>query len=124
MPPPPEEPRPDGADAGALAPGVVEAELVDGPPPPATRPAGPAVRRSADDDLPVVARLVVEIRSDGRRTVARGALEDTAGGDSVAVEARGNSPLELALGLAKTMLQLPKLGRATVRALLPGRRKR
>jgi len=30
--------------------------------------------RRADDELPVVARLVIEIRSDGTRTVARGGL--------------------------------------------------
>ena len=48
------------------------------------------------DELPVVARLVVEIRSDGRRTVARGAMEDVASGQTVAVEARADSPLQLA----------------------------
>ncbi|MBT8495693.1 MAG: hypothetical protein KJO07_21775 [Deltaproteobacteria bacterium] len=71
---------------------------------------------------PVVARLVVEIRSDGSRTIARGALEDRATGQNVAVEARGNSPMSLALALARSMLKLPSLGRA--RALLPGRRKK
>jgi len=30
-------------------------------------------------ELPVVARLVVEIRSDGRHTIARGAAEDATG---------------------------------------------
>jgi len=37
---------------------------------------------SSDDDLPVVARLVVEIRSDGRRTVARGGIEDRGEGQN------------------------------------------
>jgi hypothetical protein len=79
--------------------------------------------RPKPDELPVVARLVVEIRSDGKRTVARGAMEDAVSGQSVAIEARGDSPLELAFGLARTLFQLPRLGRATVRGLLAARRK-
>lgn len=75
----------------------------------------------AADELPVVARLVVEIRSDGRRTIARGALEDALHGDRVAVEARGDSPLSLALGLARSILSMPMLARASARRLLGGR---
>ncbi|MCE9572590.1 MAG: hypothetical protein K8W52_05490 [Deltaproteobacteria bacterium] len=76
-----------------------------------------------DDDLPVVARLMVEIRSDGRRTVARGAVENTATGERVAIEARGDSPIQLAMALAKSLWQ-PVLGaRSVVRGLL-GRKKR
>jgi hypothetical protein len=72
-----------------------------------------------DADLPVVARLVVEIRSDGRRTIARGALEDRATDQRVAVEARGDSPLQLALALAKSLGTLPRLGaRSAIRGLL------
>jgi hypothetical protein len=79
--------------------------------------------RGSDDDLPVVARLVVEIRSDGSRTIARGAIEDTALGQRVAVEARGDSPLALALQLARSITSVPRLSaRAAVRGLL-GRRK-
>jgi hypothetical protein len=70
-----------------------------------------------DEDLPVVARLVVEVRSDGRRTVARGAVEDVATGQRVAVEARGASPAQLAFALAKSMWQLPRLA-LRVRGLL------
>jgi hypothetical protein len=44
------------------------------------------------DEPPVVARLVVEIRSDGTRTIARGAIEDAQRGERVAIEARGDSP--------------------------------
>jgi hypothetical protein len=76
-----------------------------------------------DDDLPVVARLVVEVRSDGRRTVARGAMEDAATGTKAAIVASGTTPLELALALAKSMLQVPALTRNAVtkrlRGLLP-----
>ena len=43
---------------------------------------------------PVIARLVVEVRSDGSRTIARGALE--AGGEAAALEARGTTPAQLA----------------------------
>jgi len=76
------------------------------------------------DEPPVVARLVVEIRSDGSRTIARGALEDRIEGQSVAIEARGSSPLSLALSLARAMTQAPSLARRTARRLLPGRRRR
>ena len=70
---------------------------------------------------PVVSRLVVEIRSDGTRTVARGAMEDVTSGQSVAIEAHGDSPLKLALALAKSMSGL-RFAKSAVRALLPGRR--
>lgn len=72
----------------------------------------------------MVARLVVEIRSDGSTTIARGAMEDASTGQRVAIEARGSSPLSLALSLAKTMTQGPRLVRTAARALLPRRTKR
>jgi hypothetical protein len=72
------------------------------------------VDRLDDDDLPVVARLVVEIRSDGSRTIARGGLEDAALGQRVTVEARGDSPLQLALALAKSLGALPTFRRERV----------
>jgi len=88
-------------------------------------PAKPTrVELAREEDLPVVARLVVEIRSDGRRTVARGAMEDTATGQGVAVEARGDSPMKLALSLARAMFSLPALGRGAARALLRSRGRR
>lgn len=74
-----------------------------------------AVTRIEDLDaeaLPVVARLVIEIRSDGSRTIARGGLEDLALGQRVTVEARGDSPLQLALALAKSLGTLPTFRRA------------
>jgi len=77
-----------------------------------------------EDDLPVVARLVVEIRSDGRRTIARGALEDVQQGERVAVEARGSSPLSLAMGLMRSILSTPMLARAASRKLLGRSRSR
>jgi hypothetical protein len=76
------------------------------------------------DEPPVVARLVVEIRSDGSRTIARGGIEDVASGVKTAVEARGDSPLQLALALARELTRMPRLGaRSAIRGLL-GRRKR
>jgi len=65
---------------------------------------------------PVVARLVVEIRSDGSRTIARGAIEDLASGQRTAIEASGASPLQVAFALAKAITQLPRMG---ARAMLP-----
>lgn len=74
---------------------------------------------ASDDDLPVVARLVVEIRSDGRRTVARGAIEDVGSGTKTAVVARGDSPVRLAVDLARAIARLPRLAaRGAVRGLL------
>lgn len=62
----------------------------------------------AEADLPpVVARMVVEIRSDGTRTVARGALEDLQSGEKVALVANAQSPLALAQELTKTLLKTP-----------------
>jgi hypothetical protein len=93
-----------------------DAELVDGDPA-ATTPARPSA------EPPVVARLVIEIRSDGSRTIARGAMEDVASGQSVALEARGDSPLSLALSLARSMASLPSLARTAARALRPSKRR-
>lgn len=56
---------------------------------------------------PVVARLMIEIRSDGSRTIARGALEDIATGQKVAVVADGKSPLDLVRSLSSSLLGLP-----------------
>jgi hypothetical protein len=77
----------------------------------------------APDELPVVARMVVEIRSDGRRTIARGAMEDVASGERVAIEANGTTPMALAASLARTMLSAPALAKHAVKALLTARRK-
>lgn len=87
------------------------------------------MKRNSDDsdepaselvaEPPVVARLIVEIRSDGSRTIARGALEDVATGQRTVIEARGTTPLTLAMQLAKAITQLPRLGaRSAVRGLL------
>jgi hypothetical protein len=40
-----------------------------------------------DGSLPIVARLVVEVRSDGTRIVARGLIEDLARGERTTLEA-------------------------------------
>lgn len=77
------------------------------------------------EEPPVVARLVVEIRSDGSRTIARGAIEDTTSGQRTQLEAVGSSPLQLALALARSLTQLPRLtARSAVRGLLGRRRQK
>lgn len=88
------------------------------------RPDGPdsASLSQEDEALPVVARLVVEIRSDGTRTIARGAVEDLEG-HRVALEARGSTPWALAKQLAGALWTIPRLPRPSLRALLPGRRR-
>lgn len=69
------------------------------------------------NDPPVVARLVVEIRSDGSRTVARGAMEDLGTGERVAVRAEGSSPIQLAGALAKSLLSVPALALQAARSV-------
>jgi hypothetical protein len=69
---------------------------------------------------PVVARMIIEIRSDGSRTIARGAMEDVASGQRTAIEARGDSPIQLAFALMKSLRTLPRLA---VRGLLLGARR-
>lgn len=71
----------------------------------------------AEEDLPVVARLVVEVRSDGTRVVARGAMEDKETGQRVAVEARAEHMLELAAALFRLALSAPQLARQARHAL-------
>ncbi len=85
---------------------------------------GPDTLTEQEDLPPVVARMVVEIRSDGSRTVARGALEDLQSGQRVALRANAATPIALASELAKTLLKTPALAREAVRSLLPaiGRR--
>jgi hypothetical protein len=58
---------------------------------------------------PVVARMVVEIRSDGSKTVARGALIDLVTGERVALQANAATPIALAKELSKMILKTPML---------------
>jgi hypothetical protein len=95
----------------------IDAEIV-------AAPAAPPAPRTEPDEPPVVVRMVVEIRSDGRRTIARGAMEDKLTGKAVAINARGDSPLSLALSLSRSLLAIPAVARAAARALLPGKRRR
>ena len=67
---------------------------------------------------PVVARLVIEIRSDGSRTVARGAIEDVVAGERATLHAEGTTPAQLAFSLAKMLFKVPALARGMSRALL------
>lgn len=79
---------------------------------------GPQSIREARAEPPVVARLVIEIRSDGSRTVARGMAEDVAQGERVEVRAEGATPLGLALSLLKSLQDLPVLARGFAKGLL------
>jgi hypothetical protein len=100
--------------------------------PPRSDPSSPLVAEGErslperPDEPPVVARLMIEIRSDGRRTIARGAMEDAIQGEKVAVEARGTSPASLAASLIKSLFSGPLLAKVAARAaasrLLGGRR--
>ncbi len=70
-----------------------------------------------EDELPVVARMVVEIRSDGSRTIARGVLEDHIQGEKVAVEAKAPTLPGLATGLARALMRMPGIERRAARKL-------
>jgi len=74
----------------------------------------------ADAELPVVARIVVEVRSNGTRTLARGAMEDAASQTRVAIEAAGGTPWELALALARSIATAPWLPRGVALTSLRG----
>lgn len=69
---------------------------------------------SADDELPIVSRIVIEVRSDGTRTIARGAAEDPAG--KVGLEVRADTPAELVGALLKLLAQVPGLAAMSFRA--------
>jgi hypothetical protein len=93
------------------------------------RPADPLQRADADEDLPVVSRLMIEIRSDGSRTVVRGRMEDHSGDEPQAVqmEARAATPVELVKTLTRALVDVMRGGPASlgtvIRGLLPGRRR-
>ncbi len=76
------------------------------------------VKPEEPGEPPVVARLVVEIRSDGTRTIARGALQDASIGQEVAIKAEGTTPLALAASLMRSLFSAPLLGRVITRALM------
>ena len=95
----------------------------DDPPPGALEKKSDSLAERPDDP-PIVARMVIEIRSDGSRTVARGAMEDAVSAERVAIEARGTTPMALAASLAKTIFSAPMLARHAVRALIASRTRR
>jgi len=82
-----------------------------------------AAELASADEPPVVARLVVEIRSDGSRTIARGAFEDGRLGERTSIEVEGATPSQLALSLVKALFQAPAFARSVAQALLTGRTK-
>jgi hypothetical protein len=82
---------------------------------------GAGICADGDGELPVVARLIVEIRSDGRRTLARGALEDLISGERTEIAARGDTPAALVASLWRSMTGIAALARRTARSLLPRR---
>jgi hypothetical protein len=90
---------------------------------PLSRSVGDVDLANEADLPPIVARVVVEIRSDGTRTIARGALEDLTTGEQVRIQANAHSPVALARELARTLLLTPalatSLARQAMRELLP-----
>jgi hypothetical protein len=89
----------------------------DDPQSPVLPDAAPIAAQSDEDELPVVARMVIEIRSDGRRTIARGALEDRLNDQKVAVRFDAGSPLALARDLTRALLRMPAFARTALRRL-------
>ena len=78
----------------------------------------PEAVKTTEPEPPVVARLVIEIRSDGSRTVARGMAEDVQQGERVEVHAEGATPLGLVLSLMKSLKDIPSLARSFTKGLL------
>ena len=72
------------------------------------RPPRSVDTRHSSAEPPVVARLVVEIRSDGRTTIARAGVCDDLHRESTMLEARGSTPLSLALSLARHLVELTR----------------
>jgi hypothetical protein len=75
------------------------------------------------NEPPVVARLWIEIRSDGNLTVARGALEDAQLDERTSLEVKGATPFQLTLSLVKALFQAPAFARSVAQALLTERTK-
>jgi hypothetical protein len=73
------------------------------------------------DEPPVVARLWVEIRSNGNLTVARGALENGQLDERTSLEVKGATPFHLTLSLVKALFQAPAFVRSFTQALLTQR---
>jgi hypothetical protein len=67
---------------------------------------------------PVVARVVVELRSDGTRTVACASVQNAFLGQGVSVQAESRAPIKLALALLRTAERLPFLGPKVAKLLL------
>ena len=88
-----------------------------------TRNAGDALAPEPEEP-PVVARMIIEIRSDGSRTIARGAMEDARSGERVSIQAEGSTPMALAASLAKTLFSAPMLAKQAAKALLESRFKK
>lgn len=112
----------DGKEAARHASGRAYTVTNSSKPNPELVPPAKAPIEREPDDPPVVARMVIEVRSDGTRTIARGALEDATTGERIAIQAKGTTPLSLAASLAKAMFDAPALARHAVRSLLKGRR--
>ena len=74
---------------------------------------------------PVVTRLVIELRSDGSRTIARGAVEDARTGEKVELHAEGATPLLLIASLLRSLTDVPSLAKRAAALFLgpkkPGR---
>ena len=86
------------------------------------RPPRSVEARDRDVEPPVVARLVVEIRSDGTTTIARAGLSDDLNRQGTVLEARGSTPLALALSLARHLVGLSRPSLSRTGSSLPLRR--
>lgn len=70
---------------------------------------------------PVVLRMVVEVRSDGTRTIARGALEDQRMGERVQIKIDNFSPLLLGKEITRALLSVPSFAKRAARTMLLSR---
>lgn len=73
---------------------------------------------------PVVLRMVIEIRSDGTRTIARGAIEDQRLGERVQIKIDNFSPLLLGKEITRALLSVPSIAKRAARTMLLPRGRR
>ena len=70
-----------------------------------------------------MARMMIEVRSDGIRTSARGAFEDLQNDEKTAIELPPMTPMQLSAALSatigKALAESPGIARMALRSLVP-----
>lgn len=88
------------------------------------RVAADAVSNAEPELPPIVLRMVIEVRSDGTRTIARGAIEDQRAGERVQIKIDNFSPLVLGREITRALLSVPSIAKRAARTMLLPRGRR